>query len=101
MGSQIAFCSTFVFSTFNLQSITVFAVAPLLLALGQTFVIISGGIDLSVGFTMGLAAVVAVHAANVTAHYLPAPIAMAVGVAAGIGVSLVPGLINGLLIWRV
>ena len=38
--------------------IAIFGGAPLLLALGQTFVIISGGIDLSVGFIMGLAAVV-------------------------------------------
>jgi predicted ABC-type sugar transport system permease subunit len=99
--SQVAFGATFAFSVFNLQSVTVFAVATLLLALGQTFVIISGGIDLSVGFTMGLAAVVAAHAANISAPYMPAPVAMAVGVTAGIGVSLVPGLINGLLISRV
>ena len=33
--------------------------APLLLALGETFVIIAGGIDLSVGFIMGLSAVIA------------------------------------------
>ena len=38
--------------------------APLLLALGETFVIISGGIDLSVGFIMGLSAVMAAHVTN-------------------------------------
>lgn len=98
--ARTAFGATFVFSVFNVQSVTIFAVAPLLLALGQTFVIISGGIDLSVGFTMGLAAVIAAHGANVAAHYLPAPLAMLVGVASGIGVALVPGLVNGLLISR-
>ena len=41
-----------------------FATAPLLLALGQTFVIISSGIDLSLGFVMGLSSVIAAHAAN-------------------------------------
>jgi ribose transport system permease protein len=45
--SRIDFGATFIFSTFNMQSIAVFTVAPLLLALGQTFVIIAGGIDLS------------------------------------------------------
>jgi ribose transport system permease protein len=98
--ARIAFGATFVFSTFNLQSVSIFAVAPLLLALGQTFVIISGGIDLSVGFTMGLAAVIAAHGANVAALYMPAPLAMLVGIGAGIAVALVPGLVNGLLISR-
>jgi ribose transport system permease protein len=71
-----------------------------IVALGMTFVIISGGIDLSVGFTMGLAAVVAAHGANYAALSLPEPVAMLVGIAAGVGVSLVPGLVNGLLISR-
>ena len=59
--------------------------APLLLALGQTFVIISGGIDLSVGFIMGLAAVVAAHVAN-TGRAVDAGAfsAMLVGIVAGI-----------------
>ena len=62
--SRVSFGGTFLFNPFNLQSIAVFAVAPLLLATGQTFVIISGGIDLSMGFIMGLAAVVAAHVIN-------------------------------------
>ena len=55
---------SFVFNIYNLQSISVFATAPLMLALGQTFVIISAGIDLSLGFIMGLSSVVAAHLAN-------------------------------------
>ena len=55
---------SFLFNAYNLQSIPVFATAPLLLALGQTFVIISAGIDLSLGFVMGLASVIAAHASN-------------------------------------
>ncbi|MGF1623513.1 MAG: ABC transporter permease [Alphaproteobacteria bacterium] len=50
--------TSFVFNTHNLRSIGIYAVLPLLLALGQTYVIISGGIDLSVGYTVGFAAVV-------------------------------------------
>ena len=62
--AQMDFGGTFIGSSFNWQSVAVFAVAPLLLAVGQTFVIISGGIDLSTGFIMGLAAVVAAHITN-------------------------------------
>ncbi len=62
--SRVDFGGTFVFNSFNITSIAIFAVAPLLLATGQTFVIISGGIDLSMGFIMGLAAVVAAHVIN-------------------------------------
>src|ERR1700761_7952549 len=54
LWSRIGFGGSFAFSTYNIQSIAVTTVAPLLLAVGETFVIISGGIDLSVGFIMGL-----------------------------------------------
>lgn len=98
--SRIAYGTTFVFSLFNIRSITVFAVAPVLLGLGQTLVIISGGIDLSVAFSMGLAAVIAAHVAN------------SVGAAAGPGLGLlaacilasfatiIPGWINGVMVAR-
>jgi ribose transport system permease protein len=89
---------SFVLSSYNAQSIAVFAVAPLLLALGETFVIIAGGIDLSVGFVMGLSAVVAAHATNAAGSSLPPLPAMLVGIAAGLAVALVPGAINGWLI---
>jgi len=98
--SRLAFHTTFAFLPFNLQSIAVFAVAPLLLATGQTFVIISGGIDLSVGFIMGLAAVIAAHGTNVAGLYMPPFPAMLVGISVGIAIAVVPGLINGLLISR-
>ena len=65
--ARVAYGVSFVFNTYNLQSIAVFATTPLLLALGQTFVIISAGIDLSLGFVMGLASVIAAHVANYAA----------------------------------
>ncbi|MBV8376379.1 MAG: ribose ABC transporter, partial [Verrucomicrobia bacterium] len=49
--ARVVYGSTFVFNPMNVKSIALFTVTPLLLGLGQTFVIISGGIDLSVGFT--------------------------------------------------
>ena len=62
--ARAAYNTTFLFNPFNVKAIALFTVTPLLLALGQTFVIISGGIDLSVGFTMGLSAVVTAHVYN-------------------------------------
>ena len=98
LWARMSFGASFVFSVYNAQSIAIFAVAPLLLALGETFVVIAGGIDLSVGFTMGLSAVVAARGANWAGTALPPVPAMLAGVAAGLGVSLVPGAVNGWLI---
>lgn len=98
--ARIGFGATFALNPFNVQSIAIFAVAPLLLATGQTFVIISGGIDLSLGFIMGLAAVVAAHVTNITGVYLPLPLSMAAGIIAAVLAAAVPGLVNGLLISR-
>ncbi len=98
--ARSAYGASFVLNTYNLQSISVFATAPLLLALGQTFVIISAGIDLSLGFVMGLASVIAAHIANYAALQLGLPpgAAMMVGILAGVGITLIPGLVNGGLI---
>ncbi len=98
--AETVYHASFVFSLYNLQSITVFATAPLLLALGQTLVIISSGIDLSVGFTMGLSAVVAAHVSNIAIDGLGLPQvpAMLIAVIVGVAVSLIPGFVNGWLI---
>ena len=98
--SRIAYGTTFVFSLLNARSIAIFAVAPIMLGLGQTLVVISGGIDLSVAFTMGLASVVAAEVANGVGASLGAPMGLAAAVVAACAVSLVPGWINGLLVAR-
>ena len=98
--SQIAYGVSFIASGANLRSIAVFAVAPVLLGLGQTLVIISGGIDLSVGFTMGLASVVAALVANATGAALGEGGALAAAVIGALAVSLVPGWINGQIVAR-
>lgn len=90
---------SFLFNRFNLQSIALFAAFPLLLGLGQTFVIIAGGIDLSVGFVMGLAAVVMARVMQSITPLDPA-LALLCGIIAAILISLVPGWINGTLISR-
>ena len=62
------------------------------LALGVTFVIITGGIDLSIGTVMTLSAVMT--ATFVTSWELPIPI----GVLGGIGTGMLAGLVNGIII---
>ncbi|MBE7185985.1 MAG: ribose ABC transporter [Methylobacterium mesophilicum] len=98
--ARTAFGGTFILNPFNLQSIAIFAVAPLLLAVGQTYVIISGGIDLSLGFIMGLAAVVAAHVINSLTPGFGMPAAVLAGFVAAVLVASVPGIINGLLVSR-
>jgi ribose/xylose/arabinose/galactoside ABC-type transport system permease subunit len=68
-----------------------------IIAIGMTFVIITGGIDLSVGSIVGLAAVVAASFAHPGAYPVIVPIVI------GLLVGLVCGGLNGILIarWRV
>src|ERR1700731_3794548 len=97
LWAECVYHRTFLFTAFNIQSIAVFTVTPLLLGLGQTFVVISGGIDLSVGFTMGLSAVVMAHIVNASTSVGPVG-SLVLGILAGIAVAFIPGIINGLLI---
>ncbi len=96
--ARVEYGTTFLGNGFNLQSIAVFAVAPLLLATGQTFVIISGGIDLSLGFIMGLAAVVAAHVVIWANPLMPPGFAVLLGFFVGILIACVPGAVNGFLV---
>ena len=64
------------------------------IAIGQTLVILTAGIDLSCGMVMALAGMVMTKLAVEQA--LPVPVA----IAAGIGVALLFGLANGLLVSR-
>ena len=98
LWSRVSFGGTFLFNPFNIQSIAVFAVAPLLLATGQTFVIISGGIDLSMGFIMGLAAVVAAHVINWASPGMGLGMAVVFGTLVAVAVAAIPGLVNGMLV---
>lgn len=96
--ARVVYGGTFVLNGFNIQSVLIFAVAPLLLATGQTFVIISGGIDLSLGFIMGLAAVVAAHVVIWATPVMSPPFAVVLGFLAGILIAGVPGAVNGFLV---
>lgn len=74
--------------------------APIaLLAVGETFVIISGGIDLSVGSTITLSGVVAAFAmAGLTGAGVPDPLSILLGTAVAVGTGLLVGLVNAVLI---
>jgi ribose transport system permease protein len=72
----------------------------LIMALGQTFVIISGGIDLSTGFVMGLASVGAALAMSRLVPDQPLPVVVVVGGLAALVAGLPAGLVNGLLVAR-
>jgi ribose transport system permease protein len=83
----------------NSQNILVAIVPVLLLGLGQTFVIIAAGIDLSVGWVMSLASVLSALAIrgafNAGVPLFPSVIA---GFVAGVGGAALIGLVNGAII---
>ena len=81
------------FTTENLFNILKQVSIVSIIAIGQTFIMVSGGIDLSVGYSLGLSGVIMAFAVKAG---IPTPLALAAGMAAG---TLV-GLCNGLIITR-
>ena len=83
----------------NSQNILMAIVPVFLMGLGQTFVVIAAGIDLSVGWVMGLASVVSALAIVALIETgMPEASAVALGSVAGILAAMVPGMINGVII---
>src|SRR5438105_12055128 len=87
-------------NVYNFQTIGADMALVLIMALGQTFVILSGGIDLSVGFVMGMASVAAALVMNRLGGSTPLFFVVLAGLAVGLGVGFIPGLVNGLIIAR-
>lgn len=88
---------TFLFRVYNIQSIAIAASQILLLALGLTLVVVAGHIDLSIGFTTGLSAVVmalVIKAMGPDTGWGVVLLAIAVGLFAAV----VVGLVNGWLV---
>ncbi|MGA7392449.1 MAG: ABC transporter permease [Terrimicrobiaceae bacterium] len=83
----------------NSQNILMAIVPVLLMGLGQTFVVIAAGIDLSVGWVMGLSSVVSalviVALIEKGTHEV---LAILLGCLAGVGAAMIPGVINGTII---
>jgi ribose transport system permease protein len=89
------------FSIRVIQNILFFGTAIFLLGTAETYVIITGGIDLSVGFVMGFATVLA---AKLVAAFIGLGMGPAASIALGLGftliIGLIPGFINGTLVAR-
>ena len=83
----------------NSQNILVAITPVLLLGLGQTFVIIGAGIDLSVGWVMSLASVLSALALRAAFDAgVPLFPSVVIGLIAGVGGAAFVGLINGAII---
>jgi len=88
------------FDPFNFQSIGANASIGLIMALGLTFVIIAGGIDLSVAYVMGLSSVVSAMVMTRLGQSMPLAVVVLAGLAGGLVAGLVSGLVNGTLVAR-
>ena len=89
------------FSLRNANNILIAATTTLLLAAGETFVIITGGIDLSIGFIMGFVSVASatiMQRLYARGEGYPEVVCILIGALAGILLGMIPGVINGLLI---
>ena len=83
----------------NSQNILVAIIPILLLGLGQTFVIIGAGIDLSVGWVMSLASVLSALAIRAAFNAgVPLFLSVVLGFCAAVAGAAVVGLVNGSII---
>src|SRR6202022_4102367 len=85
----------------NVKNILTQITINLIMATGMTFVILIGGIDLSVGSVMALCAMVA--GLVLKSETVPIPVAIAAAVAVSVIVGMVCGLVNGFVssFWNV
>src|SRR5512142_834949 len=80
-------------STRSVQGIMVYTTQILLIGLAETFIIITAGIDLSVGWILGFASVVAAMVMQTLNKTAAPPVAViAAGALSGILMTVVPGL---------
>ncbi len=102
LALEIIFFSIFgtnYFSLRNLQNILLASTTVALLATGETFVIITGGIDLSVGFMVGFSGVICAKVmVTLQAAGASQAVAISSGIIAALLLGLLPGLVNGLLV---
>jgi ribose transport system permease protein len=91
VGTLISFVSPYFLTTNNLMGVARAFSLTAIMSIGMVMVIITGGIDLSVGSVMGLSSLV-------TALMFAAGLPSGVAIAAGLGIGLVFGLANGILV---
>ncbi len=92
-GSIMSLVSPVFLSRANIEAILIALSMEATIAVGMALLLISGGLDLSVGSTLAFAGVVTGLTLNAGA---PAALAIAIGLSASLGV----GLVNGLLVAR-
>ena len=81
------------------QMLLFYGVEVFLLAVAELFVIITGGIDLSVGYVLGFASIIATKVIDGLANAGAPPLAaVLIGAAATLLVGVLPGLVNGWLV---
>ncbi|RKX92574.1 MAG: hypothetical protein DRP84_09800 [Spirochaetes bacterium] len=88
----------------GIQIVFFFGTAIFLLGTAETFVIITGGIDLSVGFVMGFASIVSAKIiVALTNSGLTPALSIIFGIILTLMIGLIPGYINGILVarWKV
>jgi ribose transport system permease protein len=90
------------FTVRNFSSVLTTSTLIMLMAIGQTYVIITSGIDLSIGWTVGLASVTTARVMrDLVVGGTDIWVAMAIGILAGLAISLVPGFVNGFLVAKI
>jgi ribose transport system permease protein len=83
------------------QIVLFYSTTLALLATAETFVIVTGGIDLSVGFVMGFASVVSARLAGFfNGLGLIPQVTLILAIVITLGIGLLPGFVNGLLVAR-
>jgi ribose/xylose/arabinose/galactoside ABC-type transport system permease subunit len=83
----------------SLQILLFYGVLVFLLATAELFVIVTGGIDLSVGYVLGFASIVSIKIIErLIALGLDPALALLLGSAATLAIGLAPGLVNGWLV---
>lgn len=86
----------------NFSTLLVTSTMVALMAIGQTYVVITAGIDLSIGWTVGLASVICARVMrDLINGGADLGLAILIGIVLAIISSLIPGLINGILIARI
>ncbi|HTP57617.1 MAG TPA: ABC transporter permease [Spirochaetia bacterium] len=89
------------FALNGIQIVLFYSTTLALLATAETFVIVTGGIDLSVGFVMGFASVVSAKLSGGLVDKGMAPAtALLLAVLITLAIGVLPGLVNGLLVAR-
>lgn len=86
----------------SVQGILLYATQILLIGLGETFIIVAAGIDLSAGWVLGFSAVISAQIMEALYASGASPIVtIGLGMLGGTLIAIIPGLLNGVIIARV